>query len=142
MRLPPGRPAQNSDYLAIARKYRFIFLKNQYVKNSIRHLSYKKVFTEPNPEDYPFLVPFYATNPPNQIAPYNPIPNMFIPEKYRDIIPKDPFTLTISSLFQDRVNDREVEEGFKQAAEEKAARWAQEKIIHQELLEKKKEKEI
>ncbi|CAB4388760.1 unnamed protein product [Rhizophagus irregularis] len=195
MRLPPGRPAQNSDYLAIARKYRFIFLKNQYVKNSIRHLSYKKVFTEPNPEDYPFLVPFYATSqrienrtwkninslkkhinqptrltistdPSNPIAPYNPIPNMFIPEKYHDIIPKDPiyvndqfiipgsrewFTymhnLEKSIREQEEIDfyarvDREVEEGFKQAAEEKAARWAQEKIIHQELLEKKKEKEI
>ncbi|CAB4392972.1 unnamed protein product [Rhizophagus irregularis] len=65
MRLQPGHTAQNSDYLAIARKSRFIFLKNQYVKNSIRHLTYKKAFTEPNPEDYPFLVPFYAKRHPN-----------------------------------------------------------------------------
>ncbi|CAG8774074.1 3408_t:CDS:2, partial [Rhizophagus irregularis] len=28
--------------------------------------------------------------PPDTTEPYNPIPNMFIPEKYRDIIPKDP----------------------------------------------------
>ncbi|UZO23958.1 uncharacterized protein OCT59_016286 [Rhizophagus irregularis] len=105
--------------LATARKNKFIFLKNQYVKFPIRHLVYKKGFTEPNPEDYPFLVPFYAKRhpnenktwknintlskhlnqpntpriipkPPDTTEPYNPIPNMFIPEKYRDIIPKDP----------------------------------------------------
>ncbi|PKC52806.1 hypothetical protein RhiirA1_480642 [Rhizophagus irregularis] len=105
--------------LATARKNKFIFLKNQYVKFPIRHLVYKKGFTEPNPEDYPFLVPFYTKRHPNEnrtwknintlskhlnqpdtpkiipkpldfTEPYNPIPNMFIPEKYRDIIPKDP----------------------------------------------------
>ncbi|EXX56844.1 hypothetical protein RirG_212550 [Rhizophagus irregularis DAOM 197198w] len=105
--------------LATARKHKFIFLKNQYIKFPIRHLVYKKSFIEPNPEDYPFLVPFYAKRhlnenktwknintlskhlnpptpskitpkPPDVTEPFNPIPNMFIPKKYRDIIPKDP----------------------------------------------------
>ncbi|POG57870.1 hypothetical protein GLOIN_2v1735928, partial [Rhizophagus irregularis DAOM 181602=DAOM 197198] len=38
MRLPSNREAKNQDYLAIARKYRFLFLKSQYVKVPIRHL--------------------------------------------------------------------------------------------------------
>ncbi|PKY57365.1 hypothetical protein RhiirA4_428932 [Rhizophagus irregularis] len=119
MRLLPGRTAQHSDYLSIARKNKFIFLKNQYIKHPIRHLLYKKAFTEPNADDYPFLVPFFAKrgpnnnkvwkninslnkhlittnspiitpNPSNINEPFNPIPNMFIPVKYRNIIPKDP----------------------------------------------------
>ncbi|CAB4442916.1 unnamed protein product [Rhizophagus irregularis] len=119
MRLPPGHTAQHSDYLSIARKYHFIFLKSQYVKNAIRHLSYKKAFTILNADDYPFLVPYYAKNPPQEykirknvktltkhlkqsdlpsssidpihlIEGFNLILDMFIPEKYSNIIPKDP----------------------------------------------------
>jgi len=108
MRLPANRKAKNRDYLTIARKYRFIFLKSQYVKAPIRHLLYKRSNTCPNANDYPFMVPFFMTNsfhkkkfishlnnstrsgpsaPPSN---FNPIPDMFIPMKYRDIIPKNP----------------------------------------------------
>ncbi|EXX72643.1 hypothetical protein RirG_067450 [Rhizophagus irregularis DAOM 197198w] len=109
MRLPPDRKATNQDYLAIARKYRFVFMKNQKVKIPIRHLSYKQCDSIPNADDYSFLVPYFATdfNHKQQImtkltqassstgpsAPpenYNPIPDVFIPKKYHDIIPKDP----------------------------------------------------
>uniref|UniRef100_U9UJL4 DUF8211 domain-containing protein n=1 Tax=Rhizophagus irregularis (strain DAOM 181602 / DAOM 197198 / MUCL 43194) TaxID=747089 RepID=U9UJL4_RHIID len=41
MRLPSNRKAKNQDYLAIARKYHFLFLKSQYVKVPVRHLLYK-----------------------------------------------------------------------------------------------------
>ncbi|PKB92185.1 hypothetical protein RhiirA5_387855, partial [Rhizophagus irregularis] len=109
MRLPPDRKATNQDYLAITRKYRFVFMKNQKVKIPIRHLSYKQCDSIPNADDYSFLVPYFATdfNHKQQIitkltqassstgpsAPpenYNPIPDVFIPKKYHDIIPKDP----------------------------------------------------
>ncbi|CAG8767158.1 8169_t:CDS:2, partial [Rhizophagus irregularis] len=107
MRLPSNRKAKNQDYLAIARKYRFLFLKSQYVKVPVRHLLYKHSNKIPNADDYPFLVPFFAMDanhkkqimtklshvPTAPLAPpadYNPIPDMFIPSKYHDIIPKDP----------------------------------------------------
>lgn len=118
MKLPPGRTANNSDYLTIGRRYRFLFIKSQYINKPIRHLLYKKGNIEPNADDYNFLIPFYANNPSRSntimdnvklltsrlhisptlsnhinlvhwIEPYNLIPNMFIPKKYRDIIPKD-----------------------------------------------------
>ncbi|CAB4399033.1 unnamed protein product [Rhizophagus irregularis] len=109
MRLPSNRKANNQDYLAIARKYRFLFMKSQYVNVPIRHLLYKHSYSIPKADDYPFLVPYFAmdSNHKKQImtrlnqassstgpsAPpdnYNPIPNIYIPEKYHDIIPKDP----------------------------------------------------
>ncbi|PKK67416.1 hypothetical protein RhiirC2_714136 [Rhizophagus irregularis] len=109
MRLPSNRKANNQDYLAIARKYRLLFVKSQYVHVPIRHLLYKHSDSILKADDYPFLVPYFAmdSNHKKQImtglnqassstgpsAPpdnYNPIPNVYIPEKYHDIIPKDP----------------------------------------------------
>ncbi|PKY62058.1 hypothetical protein RhiirA4_432255, partial [Rhizophagus irregularis] len=180
MQLLPGCTAQPSDYLATARRYKFIFLKNQYIKFPIRHLVYKKAFTEPNPDDYPFLVPYYAKRHPNEnktwkniktlskhlnqpitpkitpkpsdtTEPFNPIPDMFIPEKYRDIIPKDPiyvndrfitpgsrewFTYMYNlekSIKEQEIIDfneqisRDVAQAFERAQVEKQARWAKEK---------------
>ncbi|PKY61940.1 hypothetical protein RhiirA4_487609 [Rhizophagus irregularis] len=121
MRLPPGRTAQNSDYLAIARKYRFIFLKNQYVKNSnsndkktwknIKSLS--KHLKQPIP-------PPISTDPIHMTEPYNPIPNMFIPEKYQEIIPKD-------AIY---VNDHFVIPGSREPYEKRMSR-----ICHQNCSE-------
>ncbi|PKY23969.1 hypothetical protein RhiirB3_387645 [Rhizophagus irregularis] len=107
MRLPSNRKAKNQDYLAIVRKYHFLFLKSQYVKAPIRHLLYKQPYTMPNTNDYPFLVPFFVvdsyhkkqiwikfsqidTTPSAPPSDYNLIPDVFIPTKYHDIIPKDP----------------------------------------------------
>ncbi|CAB4389861.1 unnamed protein product [Rhizophagus irregularis] len=109
MHLPSNRKATNQDYLAIARKYRFLFLKSQYVNTPIRHLLYKHSDSIPTANDYPFLVPYFAmdsnhkkqimtrlTNASTSTGPsappddYNPIPDIYIPEKYHDIIPKDP----------------------------------------------------
>ncbi|CAG8755034.1 10141_t:CDS:2, partial [Rhizophagus irregularis] len=87
MRLPSNRKAKNQDYLAIARKYHFLFLKSQYVK--------KQIMTKLS------QVPTAPLAPP---ADYNPIPDMFIPSKYHDIIPKDPIY----------VNDRYVVPGSRE----------------------------
>ncbi|POG74276.1 hypothetical protein GLOIN_2v1839388 [Rhizophagus irregularis DAOM 181602=DAOM 197198] len=83
--------------------------------------------------------------PPDTTEPYNPIPNMFIPEKYRDIIPKDPiyiddrfitpgsrewFTYMYNlekSIREQEIQDfnervhREVEQAFKRTRIEKQA---------------------
>ncbi|PKB97456.1 hypothetical protein RhiirA5_433121 [Rhizophagus irregularis] len=119
-------------YRKVLSNFRRIFSPNPHVqqkqeKRFIR--SCRRVFNKiylppgplivPNPEDYPFLIPFYtkhqrienktwkninslkkhldpntrpsiSSDPPTPIEPYNPIPNMFIPEKYRDIISEDP----------------------------------------------------
>ncbi|CAG8533558.1 18502_t:CDS:2, partial [Rhizophagus irregularis] len=86
----------------------FYLLKSQYIKVPVRHLLYKHSDSIPNADDYPFLVPYFTMDsnhkkqimtkltqassstgpsaPPNN---YNPIPDVFIPKKYRDIIPKD-----------------------------------------------------
>ncbi|CAB5392813.1 unnamed protein product [Rhizophagus irregularis] len=109
MRLPSNRKANNHYYLAIAHKYHFLFVKSQHVHVPIRHLLYKYSDSIPKADDYPFLVPYFAmdSNHKKQImtrlnqassstspsAPpdnYNPIPEIYIPEKYHDIIPKDP----------------------------------------------------
>ncbi|PKB96620.1 hypothetical protein RhiirA5_434527 [Rhizophagus irregularis] len=109
MRLPSNRKATNQDYLAIARKHHFIFMNNQWIKIPIRHLLYKQCDSIPNADDYSFLAPYFATNfnhkqqimtkltkassstgPSAPPVNYNPIPDVFIPKKYHDIIPKDP----------------------------------------------------
>ncbi|PKB97874.1 hypothetical protein RhiirA5_384354 [Rhizophagus irregularis] len=80
-------------------------------KSSHANLLYYRWLNDsiPNADDYPFLVPYFAMDsnhkkqimtkltqassstspsaPPNN---YNPIPDVFIPKKYHDIIPKDP----------------------------------------------------
>ncbi|UZO23841.1 uncharacterized protein OCT59_016171 [Rhizophagus irregularis] len=82
--------------------------RHMYQKLPVRHLLYKHSDSIPNADDYPFLVPYFTMDsnhkkqimtkltqassstgpsaPPNN---YNPIPDVFIPKKYRDIIPKD-----------------------------------------------------
>ncbi|PKB93361.1 hypothetical protein RhiirA5_441493, partial [Rhizophagus irregularis] len=123
MRLPPNRKASNQDYLAIARKYCFLFMNSQYVKSPVRHLLYKQCDSIPNADDYSFLVPYFAmdfnykqqimtkltqasssTGPSAPPENYNPIPDVFIPKKYHDIIPKDPIY----------VNDRYVVPGSRE----------------------------
>ncbi|GET65023.1 hypothetical protein GLOIN_2v1781456 [Rhizophagus irregularis DAOM 181602=DAOM 197198] len=86
MQLPSNRKAKNQDYLAIVRKYCFLFLKSQYVKAPIRYLLYKQPYTIPNANDYPQI----DTTPSAPPSDYNPIPDVFIPTKYHDIILKDP----------------------------------------------------
>ncbi|GBC40990.2 hypothetical protein GLOIN_2v1483925 [Rhizophagus irregularis DAOM 181602=DAOM 197198] len=98
MQLPSNRKAKNQDYLAIVRKYCFLFLKSQYVKAPIRYLLYKQPYTIPNANDYPQI----DTTPSAPPSDYNPIPDVFIPTKYHDIILKDPIY----------VNNRYVVPGF------------------------------
>ncbi|PKY44820.1 hypothetical protein RhiirA4_514879 [Rhizophagus irregularis] len=99
--------------LRAAQRYRFLFLKSQYVNKPVKHLIYNHGLVS---EEYGFFTPHYyritnqavsradrpiirgynhlisATPLSNQpwVREYDPYPDMFIPHKYRDIIPKDP----------------------------------------------------
>ncbi|PKC00046.1 hypothetical protein RhiirA5_428774 [Rhizophagus irregularis] len=89
--------------LATAQRYRFMFSESQFVLKPIKHLLYNQGLHHRN---YKFWTPFFGrpgkstkTTIPDDtpspviirtVAPYNPIPNMFIPRKYRNIIPKEP----------------------------------------------------
>ncbi|UZO29108.1 uncharacterized protein OCT59_022598 [Rhizophagus irregularis] len=89
--------------LATAQRYWFMFSDSQFVLKPIKHLLYNHGLHHRN---YKFWTPFFGrsgkrittttlddTSSPNinyTVAPYNPIPNMFIPHKYRNIIPKEP----------------------------------------------------
>ncbi|POG59559.1 uncharacterized protein OCT59_006103 [Rhizophagus irregularis] len=89
--------------IATAQRYRFMFTKSQFVLRLIKHLLYNHGLHHRN---YKFWTPFFGrsgkrirtttfddTSSPvlnSTVAPYNLIPNMFIPYKYRNIIPKEP----------------------------------------------------
>ncbi|PKC58942.1 hypothetical protein RhiirA1_540776 [Rhizophagus irregularis] len=107
-------PDPNRHRLRTAQRYRFLFLKSQYINKPVKHLQYNHGLVS---EDYGFSTPHYykTTNHADsragrpiirgynhltpEISPYStqpwvreydPYPDMFIPYKYRDIIPKDP----------------------------------------------------
>ncbi|CAB5192882.1 unnamed protein product [Rhizophagus irregularis] len=107
-------PDLNRHRLRTAQRYRFLFLKSQYINKPVKHLIYNHGLVS---EDYGFSTPHYykTTNHADsragrpiirgynhlipEISPfsdqpwvreYDPYPDMFIPYKYRDIIPKDP----------------------------------------------------
>ncbi|PKK69113.1 hypothetical protein RhiirC2_832594 [Rhizophagus irregularis] len=89
--------------LATVQRYQFMFSESQFVLKPIKHLLYNHGLHHRN---YKFWTPFFGrpgkrittirlddTSSPNiiyTVASYNPIPNMFIPHKYRNIIPKEP----------------------------------------------------
>ncbi|PKC02738.1 hypothetical protein RhiirA5_424795 [Rhizophagus irregularis] len=93
--------------LNTARRYRFLFLLSQYINKPIKHLKYTHGLDHPN---YGFVTPYRIDQHDNEkklissttftnkyslevfhtVAPYRPYPDMFIPHKYRNIIPKDP----------------------------------------------------
>ncbi|CAB5217571.1 unnamed protein product [Rhizophagus irregularis] len=84
----------------------FLFLPSQYINKPIKHLKYTHGLDHPN---YGFVTPYRIDRHDNQkrlissvtftneyspkvyhtVAPYQPYPDMFIPHKYRNIIPKD-----------------------------------------------------
>ncbi|PKB94968.1 hypothetical protein RhiirA5_437665 [Rhizophagus irregularis] len=117
--IKPGAVSSLLTKLAAARKGKFLFLPSQKFTIPLKHLRYKKTADIPKQKDYNFTIPHcFGANTntttasrtthnisivtdstldsaPNEellytAAPYNPIPNMFIPIKYRDIIPPDP----------------------------------------------------
>ncbi|PKY49226.1 hypothetical protein RhiirA4_465106 [Rhizophagus irregularis] len=117
--IKPGAVSNVSSKLAAAKKCNFLFLPSQKITRPVKHLHYKKVNTVPSQKDYNFIIPQYFPKEKTKrtniilpsipiqdesnvltltpeidntysIAPYNPIPDMFIPVKYRDIIPPDP----------------------------------------------------
>ncbi|PKY61325.1 hypothetical protein RhiirA4_486149 [Rhizophagus irregularis] len=78
--------------LTTAQRYRFLFLPSQYIYKPIKHLQYTHGLDYP---DYGFKIPYINRTDERDtlvhtVEQYNPIPNMFIPLKYRDIIPKEP----------------------------------------------------
>ncbi|POG82948.1 hypothetical protein GLOIN_2v1469460 [Rhizophagus irregularis DAOM 181602=DAOM 197198] len=88
---------------ATAQRYQFMFTESQFVLKPIKHLLYNQGLHHRN---YKFWTPFFghpgrkimtnivedtlSLNIVHTVAPYNPIPNMFILRKYRNIIPKEP----------------------------------------------------
>ncbi|CAB4422657.1 unnamed protein product [Rhizophagus irregularis] len=107
-------PDLNRHRLRTAQRYRFLFLKSQYVNKPVKHLLYNYGLVS---DDYGFSTPHYykttnydilrgdgrpiirgydrlkSATPLNDqywVREYDPYPDMFIPYKYRDIIPKDP----------------------------------------------------
>ncbi|CAB5392212.1 unnamed protein product [Rhizophagus irregularis] len=117
--IKPGTVSSTLTKLAAAKKGWFLFLPSQKFTTPLKHLRYKKTVDIPKQKDYNFTIPHYfgtnmnttkASRTTNNISivtdstlipasndellytviPYNPIPDMFIPLKYRDIIPPDP----------------------------------------------------
>ncbi|CAB4439661.1 unnamed protein product [Rhizophagus irregularis] len=107
-------PDLNRHRLRSAHRHRFLFLKSQCLNKPVKHLQYNHGLVS---DEYGFPTPHYykITNyaelgvedrpisrgyrrlfsaEPHSIVPwvptYDPFPDMFIPYKYRDIIPKDP----------------------------------------------------
>ncbi|CAB5128399.1 unnamed protein product [Rhizophagus irregularis] len=107
-------PDPNRHRLRTAQRYHFLFLKSQYINKPVKHLKYNHGLVS---ENYGFSTPHYYKTTTRadsragrptirgynhfipEISPardqhwvreYNPYPDMFIPYKYRDIIPKDP----------------------------------------------------
>ncbi|PKC03528.1 hypothetical protein RhiirA5_423633 [Rhizophagus irregularis] len=108
VKLRPGTTLNYAQCLSIVKKHKFLFFPSQKFKYGISHLTYKKARVAPNADDYKFKIPFRLPTPfvPTSIhlpieedviegtvlmvLLYNPTPNMFIPLKYRNIIPPDP----------------------------------------------------
>ncbi|PKY58076.1 hypothetical protein RhiirA4_479675 [Rhizophagus irregularis] len=117
--IKPGAISNVSSKLAAAKKCNFLFLPSQKITRPVKHLHYKNVNTVPSQKDYNFTIPHYfpkekqkrtnrilpststqdefdvltptpETDDIYSVTPYNPIPDMFIPVKYQDIIPPDP----------------------------------------------------
>ncbi|CAB4434976.1 unnamed protein product [Rhizophagus irregularis] len=106
-------PKNNGEFnykelISIGRKYGFLFLESQYVNKRISHLKHTRTRVTPIADQFQFSIPHASETVPavadvkaDEIIetlagpvltalPYNPIPDMFIPHKYRNIIPKDP----------------------------------------------------
>ncbi|EXX60611.1 hypothetical protein RirG_178370 [Rhizophagus irregularis DAOM 197198w] len=108
VKLRPGTTLNHAQCLSIVKKHKFLFFPSQKFKYRISHLTYKKARITPSADDYKFKIsfrlpmPFVPTSTPLPIEEdviegtvfavllYNPTSNMFIPLKYRNIIPSDP----------------------------------------------------
>ncbi|CAB4439234.1 unnamed protein product [Rhizophagus irregularis] len=86
-----------SDYLRIGRRHKFIFTEKRSIKFPIKHLHYRQARCTPYQQDYHFLIPYEGTM--CTVEPYNLTPNMFIPVKYRNIIPPDPSIYSSTGTF-------------------------------------------
>ncbi|CAG8609556.1 11498_t:CDS:1, partial [Rhizophagus irregularis] len=85
-----------STKLAAARKRKFLFLNSQKLTPRVNHLHYKKSGSIPVQTDYNIKIPTFDSEKSETISslfsptPYCPIPDMFFPLQYRNIIPPDP----------------------------------------------------
>ncbi|PKY57644.1 hypothetical protein RhiirA4_478839 [Rhizophagus irregularis] len=88
--------------LITAQRYRFLYTPSQSINKPIKHLQYSRGWRQSN---YEFRTPLLSNFLPRRdalsedvsfmnlvltVEPYNPIPDKFFPERYRNIIPKDP----------------------------------------------------
>ncbi|PKK67517.1 hypothetical protein RhiirC2_783404 [Rhizophagus irregularis] len=108
---------------ATAQRYWFMFTESQFVLKPIKHLLYNQGLHYRN---YKFWTPFFgrpgkkimtnivkdtpSLNIVRTVAPYNPIPNMFIPHKYRKIISKDPLYTADAERRAQRIRDERIED--------------------------------
>ncbi|PKY59627.1 hypothetical protein RhiirA4_515954 [Rhizophagus irregularis] len=96
-------PDLNRHRLRAARRYRFLYLKSQYVNKPVKHLIYNHGLVSedyanradsragrPTIRGYNHLISVTPLSNQPWVREYDPYPDMFIPHKYRDIIPKDP----------------------------------------------------
>ncbi|PKB95270.1 hypothetical protein RhiirA5_437036 [Rhizophagus irregularis] len=87
--------------LITAQRYRFLYTPLQIINKPIKHLQYTHGWVQLK---YNFQIPLRSNylppptvlsedvsfmNPVLMVEPYNPIPDMFFPAKYKNIIPKD-----------------------------------------------------
>ncbi|CAB4375502.1 unnamed protein product [Rhizophagus irregularis] len=88
--------------LITAQRFRFLYTSLQIINKPIKHLQYTHGWDQ---SKYNFQTPLHSNylppptvlsedvsfmNPVLTVQPYNPIPDLFFPAKYKNIIPKDP----------------------------------------------------
>ncbi|PKY50923.1 hypothetical protein RhiirA4_446607 [Rhizophagus irregularis] len=109
IKLRPGATINRAVRASAAKRNKFLYKDTQKISSRINHLKHNKARITPQANKFKFKIPIYRQN--SHIAPvqqpiiedieiiegpilmvptYNPIPDMFIPHKYRNIIPPHP----------------------------------------------------
>ncbi|PKY57746.1 hypothetical protein RhiirA4_479055 [Rhizophagus irregularis] len=111
VKLRPGAIINRAVRSTTAKKHKFLYKESQKISSRISHLKHNKARISPQANKFKFNIPIYRQNSPSArvqqlvdedvemiegtiltVPAYNPLPNMFIPHKYRNIIPPDPYT--------------------------------------------------
>ncbi|CAB4434971.1 unnamed protein product [Rhizophagus irregularis] len=109
VKLRPGAIINRAVRSTTAKKHKFLYKESQKISSRISHLKHNKARISPQANKFKFNIPIYRQNSPSArvqqlvdedvemiegtiltVPAYNPLPNMFIPHKYRNIIPPDP----------------------------------------------------
>ncbi|CAB4417997.1 unnamed protein product [Rhizophagus irregularis] len=82
MKLQPGATHKMADKLAISKKYRFLFLGSQYIRQPVIYLKYKQARARavPNAMIIEIVTPIDSSLPTpllHKVAPFNQIPDIF-----------------------------------------------------------------